>query len=149
MEVRKQVKLSSEEVKNILINHLLKQGLQVKEDTFKINSDGSVFILTATDEEVWVAGTLIILAKSISLLELNNQKLKEKLLARLTKNSEIGNLLEYPSIKDVKFKTENMITQDLFENSGSRKKDKLTTEEEQILINTFFELGIKLKKRLP
>ncbi len=149
MEVRKQVQLSNKEVKNILIEYLLKQGLQVKEDTLKINSDGSVFILTATDEEVWVAGTMIILAKSISLLELNNQKLKEKLLARLSKETEIGSLLQYPSIKDAKFKTENTITFSLFENSRPKKRDGLTSEEEKILIDTFSDLGIRLTKRLP
>lgn len=148
MEIRQQVILNSSEIKDIITEHLKRKGIRLHEESSQIRNNGTFFSLTMTEEEMYVADTQKILEQPLSVFELKNSNLKKKLLKKMKEGVSVSTLLKKrfshnPKREDI---ANNNLINDLFENSY-KKRDKITSEEEDEIISAFGELGIKVNKR--
>ena len=142
MEIRQRVVLTEQEINQIILDHLRKKGLRIKDNRLQ-KERGNVIVLTMTEEEIYYEDTLKILKKPLSELSLLDQTLKEKLVALSHADAPIAELLEHKltEIPTISFRKNNTIKVLFFATSN---KNRLTKEDEDVLIKTFNELGIRI-----
>jgi hypothetical protein len=156
MEIRQQVTLGPNDINEVIIEYLKRKGLRVKASTITNDRNVGFFCLLMTEDEIYFADTQVLVSKPFSLLELKNQKLKEK-LNKIFFTGTIGNLLslKLPSAQSQtdllkEFKTNNFLNELLYTTSFSEDpevEEGITDTEEKLLIKTFGDLGIKVNKK--
>ncbi len=155
MTVRQQVYMTEKEVTDVLVEFLKKKkGLRL--NTAELRKDGSFFATTLTEEEIYKEDTLLILNKDFSLLDFKNPKLHQKITERLNlhcniKNPKVADVLE-GGIPDNESRWENfrngVLLNKIFLTDFVDNKTKIDKKEEELLIQVFGDLGIKVKKQI-
>lgn len=146
MQIRQEVKLSAEEISNLLKEHLARKGYRINSCIFDKNCNATLY--TMTEAEIYYVDTTKILESSLSLLNLNNRKLERKLLDELGENATVAVLLNTKLEKAQEYQRSGLQEEYI---AKFKKETKLslklntkpfTKNDRDLLIKTLADLGI-------